>query len=357
VRTTTARYDDALVQSVIEREMARGGQTFYIYNRIEGLAERAARIQALLPRARVAIGHGQLSQTVLERTMLAFVQGEYDVLVTTAIVESGLDIPRANTLIVDRADLFGLAQLYQLRGRVGRSNERAHCYLLVPPPSRLTDEARMRVDALTRYTELGSGLRIAELDLELRGAGNFLGAEQSGAVASVGFELFCQMLAEATQELRGQRVEQDIDPEISIDIEALLPADYVSEVGVRLSLYKRLAGASDAADVHELAIEIEDRFGALPRAALNLIELMRLKAELRKLRVLSCEASARAVTLHLREDTPLDVAKITRLAVERPELYRVTPLGQVVRRATERERSAGGLALAASLLREIAPAP
>jgi transcription-repair coupling factor (superfamily II helicase) len=356
VRTTTARYDDALVQSVIEREMARGGQTFYVYNRIDGLAERAARIQALLPRARVAIGHGQLSETVLERTMLAFVQGEYDVLVTTAIVESGLDIPRANTLIVDRADLFGLAQLYQLRGRVGRSNERAHCYLLVPPPSRLTDEARLRIDALTRYTELGSGLQIAELDLELRGAGNFLGAEQSGAVASVGFELFCQMLAEATQELRGQRVDPDIDPEISIDIEALLPADYVSEVGVRLSLYKRLASASDSAHVHELAIEIEDRFGSLPRAAQNLIELMRLKAELRKLRVLACEASSRAVTLHLREDTPLDVAKITRLAVERPELYRVTPLGQVVRRATERERSAGGLALAASLLREIAPA-
>ncbi|HEU4578312.1 MAG TPA: transcription-repair coupling factor [Polyangiaceae bacterium] len=356
VRTTTARYDDALVQSVIERELARGGQAFYVYNRIEGLAERAARIQALLPRARVAIGHGQMSETLLERTMLGFVQGEYDVLVTTAIVESGLDIPRANTLIVDRADLFGLAQLYQLRGRVGRSSERAYCYLLVPPPSRLTDEARLRVDALTRYTELGSGLQVAELDLELRGAGNFLGAEQSGAVASVGFELFCQMLQEATQELRGQRVEQDIDPEISIDIEALLPQDYVPEVGVRLSLYKRLAGAADEAHVHELAVEIEDRFGSLPRAAQNLIELMRLKAQLRKLRVLSCEASARAVTLHLREDTPLDVAKITRLALERPELYRVTPLGQVVRRATERERSAGGLALAATLLREIAPA-
>jgi transcription-repair coupling factor (superfamily II helicase) len=356
VRTTTARYDDALVQSVIERELARGGQAFYVYNRVEGLAERAARIQALLPRVRVAIAHGQMSETLLERTMLGFVQGEYDVLVTTAIVESGLDIPRANTLIVDRADLFGLAQLYQLRGRVGRSSERAYCYLLVPPPSRLTDEARMRVDALTRYTELGSGLQVAELDLELRGAGNFLGAEQSGAVASVGFELFCQMLQEATQELRGQHVEQEIDPEISIDIEALLPQDYVPEVGVRLSLYKRLAGAADEAHVHELAIEIEDRFGSLPRAAQNLIELMRLKAQLRKLRVLSCEASARAVTLHLRQDTPLDVAKITRLAVERPELYRVTPLGQVVRRATERERSAGGLALAASLLREIAPA-
>jgi transcription-repair coupling factor (superfamily II helicase) len=354
VRTTTARYDDSLVRGVIERELDRGGQVYYVYNRVEGIAERAARIQALVPRARVVVGHGQLNESVLERTMLGFVQGDFNVLVATAIVESGLDIPRANTLIVDRADLFGLAQLYQLRGRVGRSSERAHCYLLVPAPSELSDEARMRVDALTRYSELGSGLQIAELDLELRGSGNFLGAEQSGAVQSVGFDLFCQMLAEATQELRGQQVEHEVDPEISVDIEALLPEDYVPEVGVRLSLYKRLAGASDEARVTELAIEIEDRFGSLPRSAENLIELMRLKAELRKLRVLSCEASAKAVTLHLADDTPLDTKKITRLAVERPDTYRVTPHGQVVRRATERERSAGGLELARRMLREIA---
>jgi transcription-repair coupling factor (superfamily II helicase) len=354
VRTTTACYDESLIRGAIERELSRGGQVFYVYNRIEGIAERAARIQALVPRARIAIGHGQLSETVLERTMLGFVQGDYDVLVATAIVESGLDIPRANTLIVDRADLFGLAQLYQLRGRVGRSSERAYCYLLVPPPSQLTDEARMRVDALTRYTELGSGLQIAELDMELRGSGNFLGAEQSGAVASVGFDLFCQMLAEATQELRGEKVEHEIDPEITVDIEAILPEDYVPEVGVRLSLYKRLAGASDEAHVHQLAIEIEDRFGALPRTAQNLIELMALKASLRKLRVLSCEASARAVTLHLAEDTPLNTAKITQLALGRPDVYRLTPHGQVVRRSTERERSAGGLELAQRMLREIA---
>ncbi|HWO14668.1 MAG TPA: transcription-repair coupling factor, partial [Polyangiaceae bacterium] len=288
VRTTTARYDDSLVQSVIERELDRGGQVYYVYNRVEGIAERAARIQALVPRAKVVVGHGQLSEAVLERTMLSFVQGETNVLVATAIVESGLDIPRANTLIVDRADLFGLAQLYQLRGRVGRSSERAYCYLLVPAPSELSDEARLRVDALSRYTELGSGLRIAELDLELRGSGNFLGAEQSGAVQSVGFDLFCQMLEEATHELRGEPVEHEVDPEISVDIEALLPEDYVPEVGVRLSLYKRLAGASDEARVTELAIEIEDRFGSLPRSAENLIELMRLKAELRQLKVLSC---------------------------------------------------------------------
>jgi transcription-repair coupling factor (superfamily II helicase) len=286
--------------------------------------------------------------------MLKFVAGEIDVLVSTAIVESGLDIPRANTLIVDRADLFGLAQLYQLRGRVGRSKERAYCYLLVPAPGRLSDEARLRVDALTRYTELGSGLQIAELDLELRGAGNFLGAEQSGTVASVGFELFCQMLAEATRELQGEPPSDDVDPEISVDIEAVLPEDYVPDVGVRLSLYKRLASAPDVERVHELSVEIEDRFGRPPPLARALFELMALKARLRSYRVLSCEASARAVTLHLRDDTPVDPARVLALAAEHPERYRVTPQGQIVRRATERERSGGGLELATRLLGEIA---
>jgi transcription-repair coupling factor (superfamily II helicase) len=219
----------------------------------------------------------------------------------------------------------------------------------------LTDEARTRVDALTRYTALGSGLQIAELDLELRGAGNFLGSAQSGSVRSVGFDLFCQMLAEATLELQGQEVKSEVDPEISIDIEALLPEDYVSEVGVRLSLYKRLASAGEEADVVQLAIEIEDRFGRPPTVARSLFELMALKARLRQLRVLSCEASARAVTLHLRDDTPVDTAKLARLAVEQPEVYRLRPGGQIMRRATERERSPGGLALAATLLAEIAP--
>jgi transcription-repair coupling factor (superfamily II helicase) len=353
VRTTTARYDENLIADAIGRELERGGQVFYVYNRVEGIYERAARLQALVPRARVCVAHGQLSEALLEKTMVDFVRGDYDILVATAIIESGLDIPRANTLIVDRADLFGLAQLYQLRGRVGRSSERAYCYLLVPPPSELTDEARMRIEALTRYTELGSGLKIAELDLELRGAGNFLGGEQSGAVASVGFELFCQMLAEATEELRGHAHEPEIDPEISIDMEALLPETYIEEVGVRLSLYKRLASALDAADVDRMEVEIEDRFGRLPLAAQNLVELMRLKAELRSLHVLACEASAKAVTLHLRDDTPLDARKVVELAAKRSDTYRVTPQGRVVRRASPAELPKGSLWLARTMLEEL----
>jgi transcription-repair coupling factor (superfamily II helicase) len=353
VRTTTARYDEALITEAVTRELERGGQVFYVYNRVEGIYERASRLQNLVPRARVAVAHGQMREELLERTMLEFVRGDYDILVATAIIESGLDIPRANTLIVDRADLFGLAQLYQLRGRVGRSSTRAYCYLLVPPPSELTEEARFRIEALTRYTELGSGLKIAELDLELRGAGNFLGAEQSGAVASVGFELFCQMLAEATQELRGEVITPDIDPEISIDMEALLPEAYIDEVGVRLSLYKRLASAADASDVDRMELEIEDRFGALPRAARNLVALMRLKAELRSLNVLSCEASQKSVTLHLRDDTPLDSRQVVQLAAKRPNTYRVTPQARIVRRAAPEELEKGGLWLAHTMLTEL----
>src|SRR6185312_6962093 len=308
------------------------GQVFYVYNRVEGLYERAARLREIVPRARVAVGHGQQDDTSLEQTMLDFVEGKYDILASTAIIESGLDIPRANTMIVDRADLFGLAQLYQLRGRVGRSKERAYCYLVVPPANAMTDEARARIEALERHTELGSGFKIASLDLELRGAGDLLGGEQSGNVASVGFDLFCQMLDEAVHELRGETVVHDVDPDLSFDVVALLPETYVPDVGVRLSLYKRLASAIDEAHVAEIAEEMENRFGPPPSEAKRLVELMSLKTELRKMRVLGCEASARLVTLHLREDTPLDPKKITDLIRAPKSAYRLTPDMRLTRR-------------------------
>ncbi len=353
IRTITSRFDETLVREAVERELGRGGQVFYVYNRVEGIYERAARLQALLPNARIAVGHGQLSEAVLERTMLDFVAGEYDILVATAIIESGLDIPRANTIIIDRADLFGLAQLYQLRGRVGRSSERAYCYLLVPPPSQLTDEARMRIEALERYTELGSGFHVATLDMEIRGAGDLLGAEQSGFVASVGFDLFCQMLDEATHELRGEPVVHEVDPDLGFDVDALLPEDYVADVGVRLSLYKRLSGATDEADVAEIAAEMEDRFGPPPTEARHLVELMRIKTELRKLNVLGIDASAKSVTLILRDDTPLDPVKVGQLVADRTSPYKLSPDGRLTRRALDEERFKDGLALADRMLDEL----
>ncbi len=358
VRTIVTRFDEQVLKEAVTRELARGGQVFYVYNRIEGIYEKAQRLQELVPTARIAVGHGQMSSTrklppkassqgradaegtdaaearegALEKVMLDFVEGRYDVLCATAIVESGLDIPRANTMIIDRADLFGLAQLYQLRGRVGRSKERAYCYLIVPPANALTDEARSRIEALERHTELGSGFKIASLDLELRGAGDLLGGEQSGSVSSVGFDLFCQMIADAVSELRGEEVVHDVDPELSFDVSALLPEDYVTDVGVRLSMYKRLASAVDEAQVADIAEEMEDRFGPPPEEARRLVQLMALKTELRRLKVLGCEASGKSVTLHLREDTPLDPKKILDLVRAAKSPYRITPDMRLTRR-------------------------
>jgi transcription-repair coupling factor (superfamily II helicase) len=215
----------------------------------------------------------------------------------------------------------------------------------------MTDEARSRIEALERHTELGSGFKIASLDLELRGAGDLLGAEQSGNVASVGFDLFCQMLEEAVHELRGEPVVHDVDPELSVDATALLPEDYVADVGVRLSLYKRLAGAADEAHVAELAVEMEDRFGPPPEEARRLVELMRIKTELRRLKVLGCEANARSVTLHLREDTPLDPKRITDLVRTARSPYRLTPDMRLSRRF---DGSSGGLANVEAMLAELA---
>ncbi|HTQ08422.1 MAG TPA: transcription-repair coupling factor [Polyangiaceae bacterium] len=353
IRTITSQFDPTLVREAVEQELARGGQIFYVYNRVEGIYERAERLGALVPGARIAVAHGKLTEDVLERTMLGFVGGDYDVLVATAIIESGLDIPRANTIIIDRADMLGLSQLYQLRGRVGRARERAYCYLLVPPPSQLSDEARQRLEALERFSELGSGFHLATLDMELRGAGDVLGADQSGFAASVGFELFCRMLEEATRELRGETVVHEVEPELHFDVEALLAAEYVAEVGVRLSLYKRFASAVDEAEVDDLAQELENRFGPPPLEAKRFVELMRLKVELRRLRVLGCEATAKSVSLLLRDDTPLDPGKVRELVARKRSPYRLSPDGRLTRRLLETEAAADGLVLAAKTLEEL----
>ncbi len=353
VRTVVAQFDDGIVREAVERELSRGGQVYYVYNRIEGLHERAARLAVLFPQAKIAVSHGQMREALLERTMLEFMEGHFDVLVTTAIVESGLDIPRANTMIIDRADLFGLAQLYQLRGRVGRSMERAFCYLLVPAPSELSEEARARIEALERHTELGSGFQIAALDMELRGAGDLLGAEQSGTVASVGVELFSRMLEEAAAELRGEEVIFDIEPELSFDLQALLPESYVDDVGVRLSLYKRLASASSQAEVVRLGTEMEDRFGPPPNEARCFVQMMTLKPALRRLRVTVCEGTSSGVALRFRDDTPLQAAKLVELVARSRDRYKLQPDGRLVRRIQETERRMNSLELAELLLTEL----
>jgi len=332
VRTYVSRWDDHVVTEAIQRELARGGQTFFVYNRIEGLYERAAKLQALVPEARFAVAHGQMGEAALEQTMTDFVAGKYDVLCATAIIESGLDIPRANTILVDRADTFGLAQLYQLRGRVGRSKERAYAYLIVPPAAAMTDDARARMEALERFSELGAGFSVASLDMELRGAGDVLGTEQSGNLAAVGFELFLRMLEEAVAELRGEPLVSQVDTEITLDAPLYLPENYVDDVGLRLSFYKRFASAESGEEVDDLARELEDRFGPPPSAALLYVRAMRARPELRALRVLGAEVALERVTLHLREDTLLDPAKVMAKVQEKNGAYRLSPDMKLTRR-------------------------
>ncbi|MCB9667804.1 MAG: transcription-repair coupling factor, partial [Myxococcales bacterium] len=332
VRTFITRFDEHVLREAIRRELARGGQTFFVYNRVEGLYERAQRIQDLVPEARVAVAHAQMKDALLETIMTDFVDGEYDILCSTAIVESGLDIPRANTIIIDGAELLGLSQLYQLRGRVGRSKERAYCYLVVPSAVSLNDDAKARIEALERLSYLGAGFHIASLDMDQRGAGDLLGSEQSGHVAAVGFDLFVSMLEEAVAQLRGQPVIRHIDPELTLDIEQRIPDDYIEDIGVRLSFYQRLAAAQDEDAIIDIANEMEERFGPPPKLAQDCIRVMSLKPKLRALKALGLEATRRRVTLHLSQDTPLDAKKVTALVGEVASDWAITPDMKLTRR-------------------------
>ncbi|MBW2507852.1 MAG: transcription-repair coupling factor [Deltaproteobacteria bacterium] len=352
VRTFVCRWDDHLIKEAIERELSRGGQVFFVFNRIEGLYERAQRLQEMLPKARIAVAHGQMKPASLDRTMTDFVEGVYDVLCSTAIVESGLDIPRANTILIDRADSLGLAQLYQLRGRVGRSAERAYCYLITPPPNQMSEESRVRMEALERFSGLGGGFRVATLDMELRGAGNLLGSEQSGTASLVGFDMFVQMLGEAVSELRGEPVQHDVDTELSIELEHYLPEDYIDDIGLRLSLYRRFATAADEQAVRELASEMEERFGRPPPPARDFVRVMSLKPPLRELRALGCEADSKRVTVHLREDTPLDPAKLMPLVATSGGGWSLSPDMKLTRRYRE-EDSGDPVDRVRTLLREL----
>ncbi|RLB44227.1 MAG: transcription-repair coupling factor [Deltaproteobacteria bacterium] len=352
VRTFVCRWDEHLIKEAIERELSRGGQVFFVYNRIEGLYERAQRLQDLLPNARIAVAHGRMKPALLDKTMTDFVEGAYDVLCSTAIVESGLDIPRANTILVDRADALGLGQLYQLRGRVGRSDQRAYCYLITPPPHQMSEESRVRMEALERFSGLGAGFRVATLDMELRGAGNLLGSEQSGNASLVGFDMFVQMLDEAVSELKGEHVQQEVDPELSIELEHYLPEDYVDDIGLRLSLYRRFATAVDEQAVEDLAAEMEERFGPPPPPARDFVRVMSLKPLLRDLGALGCEADVKRVTLHLREDTPLDPARLMPLVATPGAGWGLSPDMKLTRRYRD-EESGDAVDRVRSLLREL----
>ncbi len=313
VRTQIARGSDELIREAVERELRRGGQVFFVHNRVETIGEIAGYLQRILPSVRIGIAHGQMAAQRLERAMLAFMHREYDVLLCTAIIESGLDIPNANTILIHRADMFGLAQLYQLRGRVGRGNRRAYAYLLMPATGQVSEDAQRRIEAIQDLSELGAGFRLATEDLEIRGAGNLLGGEQSGHIASVGYDLYMEMMDEAMARLRGEKTTDAIDPEIRLPLPALLPETYVPEVSQRLALYKQLSSARDDDELAVLRGELLDRYGALPESAQNLLEVIRLKIRCRTLGVLSVEVKNGELQMRIAERTAVDPTRLVRV--------------------------------------------
>ncbi len=346
IRTFVARTEDGLLREAIAKELDRKGQIFFVSPRIDNpiggkgrsLEEWAKHLKTLAPTAKIGVAHGKLTSDALEKIMVDFVDGNYDILVSTTIVEAGLDIPRANTMFIDRADRFGLSQLYQLRGRIGRSKERAYCYLMVPSPEKLSDDARKRLETLQRYTELGAGFSIASQDLEIRGAGDLLGAKQSGSIAAIGFDAYTQMLEEAVAELQGSPIYSERDPELNVDIAGYIPDDYVPETAQRLALYKRLASATDEEEIREILEEIADCYGPIPGEVGVLGELMVVKSHARHLRVVSLELGPTRLALALSEHTPLSREKIVKLVAAKDSHYKVTPDMRLIRQFTGKEQ-------------------
>jgi transcription-repair coupling factor (superfamily II helicase) len=334
VKTYVGEYDEQLVKQALEREKARGGQAFFLHNRVEDIDETAIRLRALCPQMSFTVAHGQMDEKLLEERMMGFLRGDADVLVSTSIIESGIDIPQANTLVVERADTFGLSQLYQIRGRVGRSRERAYAYLLYPSAGALTQEAADRLSALSDYTELGAGFKVAMRDLELRGAGNLLGDEQSGHVAALGFELYMQMLDEAVREMAPEEAGEELPEPVRLDVnvDAYVPADYIPYEQAKVDVHRRIAGAREVSELVELRRELADRFGELPEPLDNLITLQQARIKLG-------EAGARAVTFRQGRlaVTPveLDSVRARRLREEIPGALYESGKSQLSMRVTD----------------------
>jgi transcription-repair coupling factor (superfamily II helicase) len=282
-------------------------------------------LRKTVPEARLLVAHGQLPERELEKKMLCFLHGEADVLLCTTIIESGLDVPRANTILIHRADALGLAQLYQLRGRVGRSTQRAYAYLLIPGEEALTRDAQRRLEAIQDLSELGSGFRLANMDLEIRGAGNLLGAEQSGNLAAVGYETYLEMLEQTIDELRGKVAAAEVDPEIRLPVPARLPEAYVASVNQRLVLYKRLASCRDDSEVDGIRDELLDRFGELPPETQNLTQVIRLKILARRLGILAIDVQRGELVLTAADATRLDPQRLVNLMTQAQSGVRVAP--------------------------------
>jgi len=312
IQTVVASWDEKLIQSAIEQELERGGQIFFVHNRVDSIWEIAAKLQSLVPRARIIVGHGQMSEGELEKVMLKFMHHEADILVSTTIIENGLDIPLCNTILINRADRLGLSELYQLRGRVGRSNRRAYAYLLLPAEIELTPIARRRLAALKEFSDLGAGFKIAALDLELRGAGNMLGGEQSGHIEAIGFELYTQMLDRAVREMKGESAPDEAETQLNLGLNIRIPAEYITEENQRLRMYKRVAGVETESQLADVRAELQDRYGDPPSPVRNLLEYAALKLLAIRVGATAIERKRDQINIKFRENAEIDAGRLAK---------------------------------------------
>jgi len=312
IQTVVASWDEKLIQSAIEQELERGGQAFFVHNRVDSIWEIAAKLQTLAPRARIIVGHGQMSEGELEKVMLKFMHHEADILVSTTIIENGLDIPLCNTILINRADRLGLSELYQLRGRVGRSNRRAYAYLLLPAEIELTPIARRRLAALKEFSDLGAGFKIAALDLELRGAGNMLGGEQSGHIEAIGFELYTQMLDRAVREMKGESAPDEAETQLNLGLNIRISVEYIAEENQRLRMYKRVAAVETESQLSDVRAELQDRYGDPPAPVRNLLEYAALKLLAMRVGAIAIERKRELVSIRFRQNAEIDPGRLAK---------------------------------------------
>jgi transcription-repair coupling factor (superfamily II helicase) len=334
VQTFVVPWDDAQLQEAFQRELSRGGQVYFLHNDVESIGRMQRELEALVPEARIGVAHGQMPERELERVMLDFHKQRYNVLLCTTIIESGIDIPNANTIVINRADRFGLAQMHQLRGRVGRSHHRAYAYLVVPDQRSITADARKRLEAIAAMDELGAGFTLATHDLEIRGAGELLGEDQSGQMAEVGFSLYTELLERAVRSIkRGELPDLDAahdhGADVTLHVPALIPEDYLPDVHTRLTLYKRISSARDAEELRELQVEMIDRFGLLPDATKHLFQAAELKLQATALGIRKLDLGAAGGRVQFVEKPNVDPMAVIGLIQGQPKSYRMDGPGKL----------------------------
>ena len=318
INTVVAHFNPELIKTAIEQELARQGQVYFVHNRVDTIFMRAASIQEMIPNCRIGVGHGQMGESELEKVLLGFMKHEYDVFVCTTIVENGLDIPLANTIIIENAERYGLSELYQLRGRVGRSNRRAYAYLLVPADTQLSEVARKRLAALKEFSDLGAGFKIAALDLELRGAGNLLGGEQHGHIEAVGYDTYVRLLEETVKELKGEEVPLEVHSTLNLGLDIRIPIEYISDEAQRLRSYKRIADAKDEEQAQRIAEELADRYGPPPTEVANLLRFSVLKTFAQRAGVESVDRRQGVANIKFHQQSKIDPQRLMQLVRNSP---------------------------------------